>query len=132
MNGSPVYLDASGFVKTLSIEAETDALAQVLQRSGPLVSSALLEVEARRVALRLGTRYVPIVEGRLRDVAMVAITTDLLVAAGALRPANLRSLDALHLATAMALGPDLAFVVTYDQRMTEAAVALGLPVRSPR
>ncbi len=48
-----------------------------------------------------------------------------------LEPAAVRTLDAIHLATALALGDDLQEIVTYDRRMTEGARRLGLPVASP-
>jgi predicted nucleic acid-binding protein len=43
----------------------------------------------------------------------------------------MRSLDAIHLAAAMSLGPDLGVVVTYDERLAAAADLLGLPIASP-
>lgn len=55
-----------------------------------------------------------------------------LLAAGTLAPAEMRSLDAIHLATALGLGSDLARVITYDGRMADAAQTLGLAVASPR
>jgi predicted nucleic acid-binding protein len=62
---------------------------------------------------------------------MIDIDRALLDQAGVLTPPETRSLDALHLATALALGPDLGVVVTYDQRMADAAVAQGLDVAAP-
>jgi predicted nucleic acid-binding protein len=62
---------------------------------------------------------------------MIDIDRALLDQAGVPTPPETRSLDALHLATALALGPDLGVVVTYDQRMADAAVAQGLDVAAP-
>jgi predicted nucleic acid-binding protein len=131
-SGRVTYLDSSAFLKLILLETESRALERSLTRSARLVSSALLETEARRAALRVDPRYLEIVEIRLASVTCVAVSRDVLVAAGSLRPAGLRSLDAIHLATALALGDELDYVVTYDERMAAAAEALGLEVRSPR
>jgi predicted nucleic acid-binding protein len=132
MSDRVVYLDSSAFVKTVMVEAESDQLGRYLAQVGRLVSSSLLETEARRAALRVDPRHLTLVEQRLRSVALVAVTTDILVAAGSLRPVGIRSLDAVHLATAMALGGELDCVVSYDERMAAAATSLGLRVRAPR
>jgi hypothetical protein len=56
---------------------------------------------------------------------------DLLDLAGELGGSTLRSLDAIHLAAAQAIGADLVEVITYDRRMAQAAAALGLPLAAP-
>ncbi|MEK7862929.1 MAG: VapC toxin family PIN domain ribonuclease, partial [Chloroflexota bacterium] len=66
-----------------------------------------------------------------RAIDLVAVGDGILDAAGTLEPAVLRALDAVHLATAMALGDDLDAVVTYDARMAESARLLGLPLATP-
>ena len=63
---------------------------------------------------------------------MLAITDDLLDAASDLGPAILRSLDAIHLATAVAFGDHLTAFVSYDDRLLGAAEAVGLPTLAPR
>lgn len=67
----------------------------------------------------------------LRRVELVAITDGILDVAGILEPRVLRTLDAIHLATALALGDDLDVLVTYDTRMAEGARLLGLEAASP-
>ena len=62
---------------------------------------------------------------------LVALTDELLDAAALLDPVSIRSLDAIHLATARSLGADVGVVVTYDDRMADAARGLGLEVASP-
>jgi predicted nucleic acid-binding protein len=131
MTDRVAYLDSSAFVKTIVLEAESGQLGRYLEQAGRLVSSSLLETEARRAALRVDPRYLPLVEQRLRGVSLIAVTTDILVAAGSLRPVGIRSLDAVHLATALSLGGELDCVVTYDERMAAAAASLGLRVRTP-
>ena len=70
-------------------------------------------------------------EAVLRRVEIVRITDRILRLAGSLEPSELRSLDAIHLATAQLIGRDLKWIVTYDERMAEAAEALGMSIRAP-
>ena len=67
----------------------------------------------------------------LRRVDLIGIDDRILDAAGILEPRILRTLDAIHLATALTLGDDLDAIVTYDDRMTEAARLLGLSTVRP-
>ncbi len=70
---------------------------------------------------------------QLARLHQVTVDTALLDSAAAIAPGTLlRSLDAVHLASAQLIGADLRAIVTYDQRMTVAAAALGLPVDAPR
>ena len=80
----------------------------------------------------LGPDALASVREALRRVDLVAIDDRILDAAGTLEPRVLRTLDAIHLATAMAIGDDLDAIVTYDDRMVEAAGLLGLLVSAPR
>ena len=65
-------------------------------------------------------------------IRMIRISDTILTLAGSLLPAELRTLDAIHLATAQQLGSDLARIVTYDERMRTAATAIGCPLAAPR
>ena len=67
----------------------------------------------------------------LRRVHLIRLDDALLDSAAILDPRILRSLDAVHLAAAERLGTELEGVVTYDQRMTDAATLLGLMVFAP-
>lgn len=127
-----LYLDSSAFVKTLVPEPESRALRLFLRLHGRRVSSALLRAEALRAVRHLGPDAVATARSGLRRVNLIAVTDALLEAAGTLEPRIIRTLDALHLATALSLGDDLEAVVTYDERMTEGARQLGLPVSAPR
>lgn len=132
MSADTWYLDASAFVKLLHREAETPALRSWLAaREAPAVSSDLLRTEAVRVARRLGP--VPLRRCRelLATIGLIRVDVAVFEAAGELDPAVLRSLDAVHLAAALALGDDLAGVVTYDRTMQAAAATLGLAVCAP-
>jgi len=130
---SALYLDTSAFVKLAVEESETAALRQFLaDRALRRVSSALLRTEALRAVRHLGPDALASVREALRRVDLVAIDDRILDAAGTHEPRVLRTLDAIHLATAMAIGDDLDAIVTYDDRMVEAAGLLGLLVSAPR
>jgi predicted nucleic acid-binding protein len=81
--------------------------------------------------MRVSQDHVAKVRRQLRTVALVSVDRETLERAGGLLPADLRSLDAVHVAAAMSLGDELGDVVTYDARMAAAATAQGLSVVSP-
>ncbi len=126
------YLDSSAFVKLILHEPERDALRHELERWDGFVSSALLEVESLRTAARVGPRYVEVARTALRSVSLLPIDDAVLDAAGGLHPATLRTLDAVHIATALSLRSDLGVILAYDQHLLEAATAHDLSVGSPR
>lgn len=126
-----IYLDSSAVVKLVVAEPESSALRAHLRRRRPLVSSALARTEVLRALLPAGEIAVSRGRDVLRRLDLVRINDRVLDAAGALEPAHVRSLDAIHLATAQLLGADLGQVVTYDDRMADAARQLGLKTASP-
>ena len=81
--------------------------------------------------MSLGSEVVQRGQEALARLELARVNDRILVAAGKLRPTDLRSLDAIHLATAQELGPDLARLVTYDEKMAAAARGLGLAVSAP-
>jgi predicted nucleic acid-binding protein len=130
---SALYLDSSAFVKLAVEDAETAALRQHLsERGSRRVSSALLRTESLRAVRHLGSDALATVREGLRRIDLVTIDDRILDAAGTLEPRVLRTLDAIHLATAIAVGDDLETILTYDDRMVEAARLLGLATSSPR
>ena len=130
---SALYLDSSAFVKLAVEEPETAALRAFLaDRALRRVSSALLRTESLRAVRHLGADALATVREGLRRIDLVAIDDRILDAAGTLEPRVLRTLDAIHLATALAVGDDLETIVTYDDRMVEAARFLGLSTATPR
>jgi predicted nucleic acid-binding protein len=132
MSGERVtYLDSSALVKLAVREPESDSLRRYLRRRRPFVSSTLARTEVARALLPLGVDAVARGHDVLSRVDLIRINDRVLNAAGALLPTELRSLDAIHLASAQQLGGDLAAVVTYDERMAAAAVALGWRVARP-
>jgi predicted nucleic acid-binding protein len=125
------YLDSSAIVKLVVAEPESVALRRYLRRRRPLVSSALAKAEVARALLPLGEEAVRRGQEVLARLELIRISDRILVAAGALLPGELRTLDAIHLATAQQLGSDLARVVTYDERLRTAARTVGCPVAVP-
>lgn len=121
-------------MKLVQKEAESEALRRYLRRhrSDERVTSALSRVEVVRAVQCGGPPAVAKARRQLARVHQVTLDTALLDAAASLAPGTfLRSLDAIHLASAQLLVTDLRAVVTYDQRMTGAATALGLSVDTP-
>jgi uncharacterized protein len=125
------YLDSSALVKLAVREPESAALRRYLRRRRPLITSALARTEVTRALLPLGPEAVRRGHDVLARVDQVRLNDRVLDAAGAILPVELRTLDAIHLATAQQLGADLARVVTYDERMTAAAKQLGVTVARP-
>jgi uncharacterized protein len=125
------YLDSSAIVKLAVEEPESVALRLYLRRRRPFVTSALARTEVGRALLPLGSAAVQRGQDVLARVELVRINDRILSNAGGLLPAELRSLDAIHLATVQQLGADLARVVTYDERMAVAAEAMGWSVATP-
>jgi predicted nucleic acid-binding protein len=127
-----LYLDSSALVKLVVAERETPALLDFLGRWPHRVSSALARVEILRAVKRIGAATA--VRRRaarvLARVALVRIDEPVLAAAVRLRPADLRTLDAIHIATAQSLD-DLGGIVTYDARLARAASRVRLAVWSP-
>lgn len=125
-----LYVDSSALVKLVAEEPESRALARFVRgRSAELVTSVVTSVEVRRAARRVGTTEAG--ERALRTVALVELTRAIRHRAVAIEPAPLRTLDAIQLATALALGDELESLVAYDLRLVEAARANGLDVVSP-
>ncbi len=133
MSAEVAYLDASAVVKLLVREAETTALRRRLRDWPHRASSAFLRVELLRTVRRAGLpRLMEGARRQLSSIDLIRLDDDLLERAAEIQPSTVRSLEAIHLATALGLGNDLAAVVTYDARMSAAAQALGLPVIAPR
>jgi predicted nucleic acid-binding protein len=127
-----IYADASALAKLIVEEAETPALHRWLSRQdGRLVTNSNGAVELRRLASRIGQQAFGTATVLLSRIDRLALTPAALALAGELPPPEVRTLDALHIASAAEL-PDLQVLLTYDHRMAEAAARFGLPVESPR
>jgi predicted nucleic acid-binding protein len=126
------YLDSSAIVKLVVREPESLALRRFLRRRHPLVSTALARTEVLRALLPAGDEAVTRGRAVLQRIDLVRVNDRILNAAGVLRPPELRSLDAIHLATAQELGDELSALITYDDRMITAAKQLGYKIVQPR
>lgn len=126
----PDYLDTSAFIKLVRSEPESAALRRQLA-GRELLSSALLMVEGRRAARRYGELAATRARAALTAITLLPLDDPILDAAAELNPSELRSLDALHLATAVSLGADLERLYCYDVRLADAALAVGIEVSRP-
>ena len=126
-----LYLDSSALVKLVQEESETDALRRFLARASVHYSSVLARAEVPRAARRGDPRAPARAHILLDEMDLVELDEELLADSAKVGESGLRTLDAIHLATAMALGDDVDVLVTYDVRLASAAEAEGLRVESP-
>jgi predicted nucleic acid-binding protein len=131
VNSAVAYLDTSAFIKLVLDEPESRALDIAID---PFrwTSSALLEVEVTLGVRRRHRAAVDAVRALLGAVRMIEIDADIRRAAAGLDDPGLRSLDAIHLATALSLGEHCGAFFAYDERLIAAARAHGLTVTVPR
>ena len=118
-------------MKLVVEEPQSAALRRHLRSRRPLVSSALARTELLRALLDEGEEGLARAREVLARIDLVRVNDRVLHAAGTLLPEHVRSLDAIHLATARQLGDDVGQLVTYDERMIAAAHALGVRTESP-
>ncbi len=128
---SVAYLDTSALAKLVRTERETAALRQWLT-DRRVATSALARTELIRAAARIDSEHVAHARQVLAAVGEIAVDRTTLDLAATLPSPSVRSLDAIHLASAMAVGADLDALVTYDIRLIDAARDVGLPTMSPR
>jgi uncharacterized protein len=131
MSAELTYLDSSALVKLAVKEPETRSLVQYLRRRRLWVTSALARTEVIRALLFDGSEAIENGRAVLARCEVLRVSSRVLDAAGLLEPLTMRSLDAIHVATALQLGGDLRSLVTYDSRMGEAARSLGVRVDVP-
>lgn len=133
--GSPAaYLDSSALVKLVVSEAETRAMVDFVRAQRVVVSSVIAEVEVGR-AVRRATSS-PSAFRRMHEIFeriwLIGLTAEIRLRAALLEPSGLRSLDAIHLATALDLEDSVDCFVVYDTVLARAARRIGLEVVSPR
>lgn len=128
-----IYLDSSALLQLVRVELNTAELTAWLgeRANAPLVSSALARVEVLRSCRRLDERLLESGRTLLAVLDFVPVDDGVLDAAAGIPDPGLRSLDALHLASALSLDPDLDTFVAYDRRLLAAARAAGLAVAQP-
>ena len=115
------FLDSSALVKLVRPEPETQALRSYLaEPRRPMLVSELAVTEVTRAARRIGVDPLP----ALAECDVVLLRSELLARAAELEPPTLRTLDAIHLATALSLGESVDALVAYDERLLAAAAAV--------
>jgi len=118
-------------VKLVVEEAESTSLRDVLATDDDQLASAIIEVEVVRAVRRVAPELSEKADEVVAQVNVIEVSDTIRARAALLEPVTLRSLDALHLATAIQIGDALDAVVTYDVRMAAAATLLGLDVLAP-
>jgi uncharacterized protein len=131
MSAEVWYLDSSALVKMVIEEPETKALQRWLVDRDRLAACELVRVEVVRAVRGSDPDAVPRARRAIATLTLLRLDDDLYELAADLDPPFLRSLDAVHLAAAAAVGSDLAGIVTYDARMAAGAQALGMAVEAP-
>jgi len=123
-----IYLDSSALLKLLFEESESAALALWIseQAGRPMVSSELAKVEVVRAARRLDADVVPAARMLMSQLDLIPLNSGLLDEASELGEPLLRTLDAIHLASALSIQADLTAFVAYDNRLVGAAKAAGI------
>lgn len=127
------YLDTSALVKLVVEEAETEALQRFIAGIDQemLITSALSRTELLRAAQRRDVDTVEKAREVLDAIAAITITQALLDSAGVMAPSTLRTLDAIHLASATELGAELRGFVAYDARLLAVAAQAGIQTITP-
>jgi len=124
------YLDASAIVKLAVDEEGAQAMRAAIAGWSRLVTSRVGVIEARRAIARRA-RVTPAIEAVLDRVELLELDVVVARHAAAVEPATIRTLDAIHLASAELIRPELDAFVTYDDRLAEAARARGFRVIAP-
>ncbi len=128
-----IYFDASAIVKLARTEPDSGALRDRLAELGdlPQITSALSEVEVPRAVARYEPLAIMAAYRALDQMQKVKLEPSVRMSAASLPPVTLRSLDAIHLASALALRKHVTAFVSYDQRLLDAATHHDLPAESP-
>ena len=128
------YADTSAVIKLLVEETDSKAFAAFYDTHSDAewVSSDLLRIELTRAVARAMPALLPDARELLLAFSCIAIDHDIVEGAITEPDRGLRSLDAIHLATARILAPELDALVTYDDRLLRAATDAGLVTVSPR
>lgn len=128
-----IYMDSCALVKLLNPEIESNDLMAFLgsHANEAMTSSELARVEVVRAVIHLGSEFVNDAKDLIDTLDLIPMETPLLRAAADIDFGVLRSLDAIHLATAVSLGISLTTFISYDKRLLLAAKDANLPVDAP-
>jgi uncharacterized protein len=128
-----IYLDSATVVKLVHAESESQALRDWLDERAETgwTSSVLVEIESSRALARYAPEAVARLHPVLDLIELVELDAGIRILAQTAKPVTIRSLDAIHLATALRIRAQLTSFVTYDKRLADAAQAAGLTVDMP-
>ena len=128
-----IYLDSAAVVKLVHAEPESPALRHWLDERAETgwISSVLTEIESFRALARYTPEAVSRLPAVLDQIDLIDLDPRIRILARAVQPVTVRSLDAIHLGTALYSRPGLTSFVTYDTRLLDAARTAGLQVYSP-
>jgi hypothetical protein len=126
------YVDSSALVKLVIPEPESTALRTELAEWEHHVSSALARVEVVRACARVDVKARRIAEQVVDALHLISLDDAVLREAARLDPVGLRSLDAIHVASALVLGGALGVAIVYDDRLVQAKTAAGIATAVPR
>jgi len=128
-----IYLDSAAVVKLAHAEPESAALRRWLDERAETgwISSVLTEIESFRALARYAPQAASRLPAVLDQIDLIDLDRPIRTLARTVTPATVRSLDAIHLGTALRSRPSLTSFVTYDRRLLDAAQAAGLPIDSP-
>jgi predicted nucleic acid-binding protein len=128
-----IYLDSAAVVKLVHAEPESQALRGWLDERAETgwVSSVLVEIESFRALARHAPAAVARLHPVLDQIELIDLSPRIRILAQTVQPVTVRSLDAIHLGTALHARPVLTSFVTYDKRLLDAAAAAGLPAVAP-
>ncbi|MGI8647252.1 MAG: VapC toxin family PIN domain ribonuclease [Acidimicrobiales bacterium] len=128
-----IYLDSAAVVKLVHAETQSQALREWLDERADIgwVSSVLVEIESFRALARHSPEAVSRLPPVLDLIDLVELNLAVRISAQIITPKTVRSLDAIHLATALRLRENLVSFVTYDKRLAEVATLAGLTVNMP-
>lgn len=126
-----IYLDASALVTLVTGRSYALELSEFLARSPemPMGTSTIGFIETVRTLDRVGS-YPTAMDDLLADFTEILVTDEIRDGAANL-PGDVRTLDAVHIASAQAIGDALAFLVSYDKRMLDIASSVGIPIAAP-
>jgi predicted nucleic acid-binding protein len=128
-----IYLDSAAVVKLVHAEPESPALRAWLDERAETgwISSVLVEIESFRALARYAPEAVTRLHPVLDQIDLIDLSPGVRILAQTIRPVTVRSLDAIHLGTALTIRASLTSFVTYDKRLLDAATAAGVPTDSP-
>jgi len=128
-----IYLDSAAVIKLAHAEPESAALRNWLDERAEIqwISSVLTEIESFRALARYAPQAASRLPAVLDQIDLIDLDQRIRMLAQAVTPATVRSLDAIHLGTALRSRSSLTSFVTYDKRLLDAAQAAGLPINAP-